>query len=121
MNQTKTAKRLLTILIAAAAMSLTACGGGSDSSDIGSVLPKGAVGTNGDGINQSEYKAIACGMSTEQVQAIIGDLPTTVVSSTFWAYTYPSYYSQMVFKVDGSGLEFKMIGQDNKAVELTKC
>jgi outer membrane protein assembly factor BamE (lipoprotein component of BamABCDE complex) len=119
MNQTKTAKRLLTILIAAAAMSLTACGGGSDSNDIGSVLPKGTVRTTGDGINQSEYDAVVCGMSREQVQAIIGDTPTAVVSENLWSYTYPSYYGQMAF--GGSGLTFKMIGQNNKAVQVNQC
>ena len=103
----------------AAALGLVACGGGDSSGSTESILPKGAVGTAGDGINLSEYEAVACGMSREQVQAIIGDSPTTVVSENLWSYTYPSYYGQIAF--GGSGLTFKMIGQNNKAVQVNQC
>ena len=119
MNKIKTIRSVLSAVTVATAWGLVACGGGGDSNDVGNVLPKGTVGTSGDGINQSEYEAVSCGMSREQVQAIIGDSPTTVVSENLWSYTYPTYYGQMAF--GGSGLAFKMIGKNNKAVQVNQC
>lgn len=88
MNQTKTIKSLLTIMIAASALSLTACGGGDGGGS--SPLPAGKVGTVGDGINASEFDAIQCGMNKDQVQAIVGDLPTSISGDkTGWNYQYP--------------------------------
>lgn len=64
-------------LFVAAAMGLTACGSGSsDGGGVSSVLPGGAVGTKGDGINAAEYEAIKGGMTADQIKAIVGDNPS---------------------------------------------
>ena len=126
MNQTKTAKRLLTILIAAAAMSLAACGGGTSSNDPAGVLAAGAVGTKGDGVNASEYAALACGMNKDQVQAIIGDAPTTdkqtSTGSGLMAYAYPNTtYTVSVGLGDGGLLINKVLNQGSKSIDQTIC
>jgi outer membrane protein assembly factor BamE (lipoprotein component of BamABCDE complex) len=120
MKNTKTMNRLLTIVIAASAMSLAACGGGSSSSDPASVLPAGAIGTVGDGVNASEYAALKCGMNKDQVQAIIGDLPTFISSdNVVWNYIYPTNVVQVAFP---SGvLTYKVLFKGNTNVDSLKC
>lgn len=72
------------ILIAlASAGALTACGGGGDATETSvpasvSLLPDGKVGTAGDLVNKAEYEAITCGMTKEQVMAVVVDQPTSV-------------------------------------------
>lgn len=102
MNQTKTTKRLLTILIAAAAMSLAACGGGDSGSATTGDLPSGKVGTVGDGLNAAEFEAIQCGMNKDQVTAIVGDGPTSMLGELVWNYAIGSNYSQVAFTAAGN-------------------
>lgn len=97
MNQTKTAKRLLTVLIAAAALSLAACGGGDSGSATTGDLPSGKVGTVGDGVNAAEFEAIQCGMNKDQVTAIVGDGPTSTLGELVWNYAIGSNYTQIEF------------------------
>lgn len=109
MNQTKTAKRLLTILIAAAAMSLAACGGGGS----GDSLPEGKVGTVGDGVNAAEFAAIQCGMNREQVIAITGDGPNKDFGTAIqWSLSDP--YT-LVFFNDAGQVREKAIGKKGQA------
>ena len=119
MKQTKTAKRLLTILIAAAALALTACGGGSSDTTEG-VLPAGKVGTVGDGVNAEEYNALQCGMTKDQVQAIIGDLQTSIsTDNAIWFYKYPTYSVSVWFP---SGvLASKNNYKGAASVDSTRC
>ena len=78
MNESNTTRRLLTALTVGLALTLTACGsGGSDGGGVSSVLPGGAVGTVGDGINTAEYNAIKGGMTADQIKAIVGDAPSS--------------------------------------------
>ena len=102
MNQTNTTKRLLTILIAAAAMSLAACGGGDSGSATSGDLPSGKVGTVGDGMNAAEFEAIQCGMNKDQVMAIVGDGPTSTLGELVWNYAIGSNYSQVAFTAAGN-------------------
>ena len=102
MNQTKTAKRLLTVLIAAAALSLTGCGGGDSGSATTGELPSGKVGTVGDGLNAAEFEAIQCGMNKDQVSAIVGDGPTSTLGELVWNYAIGSNYSQIAFTAGGN-------------------
>lgn len=120
MNQTKTAKRLLTILIAAAAVSLAGCGGGGDGNSTEAVLPAGKVGTAGDGVNANEYNALQCGMSKDQVQAIIGDMPTSLsTDNTIWFYKYSAYSVSIWFP---SGvLASKNNYKGAASVDSTRC
>ena len=78
-------KHILPILLAVVAVvALFGCGGGGSSSDAPVVadiglLPDGKVGTAGDLVNKAEYEAITCGMTKEQVMAIVVDQPTKVI------------------------------------------
>lgn len=103
MNQTKTAKRLLTVLIAAAAMSIAACGGGDSGSATAGDLPSGKVGTVGDGINAAEFEAIQCGMNKDQVTAIVGDSPTIVAQDIGWIYKTATIFTDVIF-TDANGV-----------------
>lgn len=120
MNQTKTTKRLLTVLIAAAAVSLAACGGGGGGDSTDSVLPAGKVGTVGDGVNASEYNALQCGMTKDQVQAIIGDLQTSIsTDNAIWFYKFPTYSVSVWFP---SGvLASKNNYKGAASVDSTRC
>ena len=119
MNQTKTAKRLLTVLIAAAAMSLAACGGGGDSGDS---LPEGKVGTVGDGVNAAEFAAIQCGMNKDQIIAITGDGPNASYNNgqgLGWTLTDPYV---LVYFQDSGLLREKVLakkGQANALAQVT--
>ena len=118
MNQTKTAKRLLTVLIAAAAMSLAACGGGGS----GDSLPEGKVGTVGDGVNAAEFAAIQCGMNADQIIAITGDGPSESYGNgqgLGWTLTDP--YVSVYFKDSGLLREKVMAkkGQANAIAQIS--
>ena len=114
MNQTKTAKRLLTILIAAAAMSLAACGGGGS----GDSLPEGKVGTVGDGVNAAEFEAIKCGMNKDQVNAIVGDAPTEIVSDLIFTYTTANTFTSLLFSAGNGVLTYKQTGLPGKPASV---
>lgn len=115
MNQTKTAKRLLTILIAAAAMSMAACGGGTSSSATTGDLPSGKVGTVGDGMNAAEFEAIQCGMNKDQVTAIVGDAPTAITfENVNWDYTFSGQLSQILFTSSTGVVKSKNTGPQGK-------
>lgn len=119
MKQIKTAKRLLILLFAAASLSLVACGGG-DGDSTESLLPAGKVGTVGDGVNASEYNALQCGMNKDQVQAIIGDLPTSIsTDNAIWFYKYPTNSVSVWFP---SGvLASKNNYKGSASVDSTRC
>ena len=114
MNQTKTAKRLLTILIAAAAMSLVACGGGGDNDS----LPAGKVGTVGDGMNAAEFEAIQCGMNKDQVMAIVGDAPTIIAQDTGWIYKSDITFTDVIFSAPDGVVKFKSTGPAGKPANV---
>jgi hypothetical protein len=71
------------LITLAAVAALQGCGGssGSDTPDVADInlLPDGKVGTVGDLVNKAEYEAISCGMTKEQVMAIVVDQPTKVI------------------------------------------
>lgn len=96
MKQTKTVKRLLTALFAAAALSLAACGGGGDDS-----TPSVNVINPNDGfVTQAEAESIKLGMTPAQVAAILGQPRVNAFNTvyyvgekfngrpTFWVVTY---------------------------------
>jgi hypothetical protein len=114
MNQTKTAKRLLTVLIAAAAMSLAACGGG-DSGSPASLLPAGAVGTKGDNVNLSEYEAITGGMNMDQVKAIVGDAPNVVGTEYLGWVSNPAAELNIIFL--NNGVKRKILTSGGKSLD----
>ena len=111
MNQTKTAKRLLTVLIAAAALSLAACGGGDSGSATTGDLPSGKVGTVGDGMNAAEFEAIQCGMNKDQVMAIVGDGPTVTAGDVLWNWNYSTNFSQIAFTTPTGVVQYKATGK----------
>ena len=119
MNQTKTAKRLLTLLIVAAAMSLAACGGGDSGGDS---LPEGKVGTVGDGVNAAEFAAIQCGMNKDQIIAVTGDGPSASYNNgqgLGWTLTDPYV---LVYFQDSGLLREKVLakkGQANAIAQIT--
>ena len=115
MNQTKTAKRLLTILFAVAAMSLAACGGGDSGSATSGDLPSGKVGTVGDGMNAAEFEALQCGMNKDQVMAIVGDEPTADLGGLVWNYINGSNGSQIAFTNADGVVKGKNTGPTGKA------
>lgn len=114
MNQTKTAKRLLTILIAAAGLSLSACGGGDSGSATSGDLPSGKVGTVGDGMNAAEFEAIQCGMNKDQVMAIVGDAPSIIAQDIGWIYSYPTTFSDVIFTSSNGVVKSKSTGPAGK-------
>ncbi len=115
MKNTKTFQRLLTVLFAAAAMSLTACGGGDGGSATSGDLPSGKVGTVGDGMNAAEFEAIQCGMNKDQVMAIVGDGPTADLNGVVWNYIYGSNGSQIGFTNSTGVVKGKNTGPTGKA------
>ncbi len=115
MKTTNTFKRLLTVLFAAAAMSLAACGGGDSGGDS---LPEGKVGTVGDGVNTAEFSAIQCGMSRVQVITITGDGPNKDYGSAIeWSLSDP--YT-LVFFNDAGLVREKAIGKKGQANPITQ-
>jgi hypothetical protein len=65
---------------------LIGCGGSSSSdastvADI-SLLPDGKIGSPGDLVNKAEYEAIGCGMTKNEVMAIVVDMPTKITGET---------------------------------------
>lgn len=119
MNHTKTAKYLLTILVAAAALSLAACGGGDSG---GNALPAGKVGTVGDGVNAAEFEAVQCGMNKDQVTAIIGDAPTVIGGDVVWNWNYPATFTQIAFNTPTGSVVYKSTGTPGNAPTVTvKC
>lgn len=115
-----TTRRFFAVMFMGLALTLTACGGGS--SDGGSPLPAGKIGTVGDGINASEFEAIQCGMNKDQVQAIVGDLPTSITGdNSGWYYQYPGLgYSASLWFPNGA-LKAKNNYQGAKSVESVLC
>lgn len=97
MKTMNTFKRLLSVLLAAAAMSLAACGGGDSGSATSGDLPSGKVGTVGDGMNAAEFESIQCSMNKDQVTAIVGDGPTSTLGELVWNYAIGSNYTQIEF------------------------
>lgn len=75
MNKIKTTRGILSAVIMSAALGLVACGGGDSGGSPASMLPAGAVATNGDGVNLAEYNAISCGMPKVEVRRIVADAP----------------------------------------------
>lgn len=118
MNQTKTAKRLLTVLIAAAAVSLAACGGGDSGGATSGDLPAGKVGTVGDGVNAAEFEAIKCGMNKDQVNAIVGDAPTEIVSDLIFTYTTANTFTSLLFSAGNGVLTYKQTGLPGKPASV---
>lgn len=77
----------LHFVASAVAFALLGCGGDTSSSSTPAVadvslLPDGKVGAAGDLVNKAEYEAIACGMTKEQVMAVVVDQPTKVIGET---------------------------------------
>lgn len=115
MKTTNTFQRLLTVLFAAAAMSLAACGGGDSGSATTGDLPSGKVGTVGDGMNAAEFEAIQCGMNKDQVMAIVGDGPTADLGGLVWNYINGSNGSQIAFTNADGVVKIKNTGPTSKA------
>jgi len=116
MKNTNTIKRFLTVLLAAAAMSLAACDGGDSGGDS---LPEGKVGTVGDGVNAAEFAAIQCGMNKDQVTAIVVDSPTSTFGDLGWDYKYVGgSHTQISFNVGGV-VSGKNTGPTGKAPTTT--
>lgn len=119
MKTMNTFKRLLTVLLAAAAMSLAACGGGDSGGDS---LPEGKVGTVGDGVNAAEFAAIQCGMNKDQIIAITGDGPSASYGNgqgLGWTLTDPYV---LVYFQDSGLLREKVLakkGQANALAQVT--
>jgi outer membrane protein assembly factor BamE (lipoprotein component of BamABCDE complex) len=120
MNKLNATPRFLTALAVASALALAACGGGGDNDTTENVLPAGKVGTVGDGVNASEYNAIQCGMNKDQVQAIVGDLQTSIsTDNAIWFYKYPTYSVSVWFPAGVVASKNNYKGA--ASVDSTKC
>lgn len=114
MKTMNTFKRLLSVLFAAAAMSLAACGGGDSGSATSGDLPSGKVGTVGDGMNAAEFEAIQCGMNKDQVTAIVGDGPSIIAQDIGWLYKSPTNLSDVIFTSSSGVVKSKSTGPAGK-------
>ena len=113
MNKLITTRRFFAAMTMGLALTLTACGSGSDAG-ASSVLPSGAVGTMGDGVNLSEYDAIKGGMTMDQVKAIVGDAPTAPGSS-FLGWTFGAADVGVIF--ENGTVKRKVIASGGKEID----